>query len=309
MASQREGLPVVGSPTNVTRELHVSVDPDGNLVGLPDEFLDALRNPAKQAASGANPSGNAAPTGFFTSLFGSSSLQSGVSSGSIGGGGGGGGGSGSGSSGGGGGSSGAVEISGPLAGTVRRVVHVELDTSSRFGMRGLPTEWEALLNSSGISREQVERHPQETLDVLKFHTEGRGGGRPALPKQAALEASLQSARESILDVTTDPTTLFTLNEGHKLGEGVSGVVKLGADKRSGKKVAIKIAPAKDMEHLKNEIALQAMSAHPSIVSLVGVFLHKEDLWVRGSALLSGRAQRGAAFPTHPQVLLVEKHAH
>ena len=173
-----------------------------------------------------------------------------------------------------------MEVSGPF--NLRHDVHVTLDETSRSGMRGLPKEWEAMLSASGVSREQQAAHPQEALDVLKFHLGGRAAPPakpPQLPSQSSLQASLASARAAVLDTATDPTTLFELSAGHKLGEGASGVVRLGVDRRTQRKVAIKIAPAADKASLENEIALQAMSAHPSIVSLVGVYTHGADLWI------------------------------
>lgn len=261
---------------SVVHQLHVTVNPDGELVGLPPGITYNMKQtPTK-------PSGS-----FFSSLFSR-------------GGGGGGGGSASGSSasassgsggsnggeGGGGGGGAPFEVSGPFA--VKHEVHVSLDESSRSGLRGLPREWEALLSVSGISQVDVKKNPQAVLDVLKFHIEGGSQSQPPLPAKALLEQSLESARAAVFDKTTDPTTLFKLEEGQKLGEGASGVVRLGVDKRTGNKVAIKIAPAADMANLSNEIALQAMSAHSSIVSLVGVYLHKDQVWVSvasGGALL------------------------
>ena len=264
---------------SVVRELHVSLDESGNLVGLPDEMQKALKSmpqalastaptqaapaAASSGGSGSGGSSSSSSSSFFSSLFrggGSSSAGGGSSSSSS-------------STG-----EGAPAISAPF--NCKREVHVTLDETAPYGMRDIPKEWEAMLSSSGISRSEVQAHPQETLDVLKFHLEGRGAGaKPAMPSQGALEASLASARASVFDTATDPTTLFTVSAGHKLGEGASGVVKLGMDKRSGQKVAIKIAPAADMANLKNEIALQAMSKHPSIVSLVGVYLHAQELWM------------------------------
>ena len=56
-------------------------------------------------------------------------------------------------------------------------------------------------------------------------------------------------------------------------------MRLGVHRVTGAKVAIKIAPASDLANLKNEIALQAMSVHPDIVSLLGTYLHGEELWI------------------------------
>lgn len=76
----------------------------------------------------------------------------------------------------------------------------------------------------------------------------------------------------------DPVMMFS--DMKKLGEGASGQVYLGTDRRTGEKVAIKVAPASDLANLKQEIALQKMSTHPCIVSYKETYLSKEQLWVR-----------------------------
>jgi len=227
-------------PGSVVKQVSVTVGPDGKLQGLPESMKGGAASPARS---------------FFSFFRGSSGV-------------------------GGGGAEGAkappkFEVSAPM--NVKHQVHVTVDETSRCGLRGLPKEWEALLSVSGISQVDVRKDPQAVLDVLKFHIEGHPS---SLPQKAVLERRLDSARDAVFDRVTDPTTIFDVEEGYKLGEGASGVVRRGVDKRSGKKVAIKVAPVTDMANLSNEIALQAMSAHPSIVSLVGVFLHKEHVWVR-----------------------------
>jgi serine/threonine protein kinase len=59
-------------------------------------------------------------------------------------------------------------------------------------------------------------------------------------------------------------------------------VFLAVDKRTKKKVAIKMAAASDLANLKTEIALQKLSAHKNVVSYVETFIHKDQLWVRSS---------------------------
>ena len=55
---------------------------------------------------------------------------------------------------------------------------------------------------------------------------------------------------------------------------------LAKDLRSDELVALKLCPAKDIENLKNEIALQRLSAHECIVAYKDTYLAKEQLWVR-----------------------------
>jgi P21-Rho-binding domain/Protein kinase domain len=175
-----------------------------------------------------------------------------------------------------------MEVSAPF--NVAHSIHVAVDLSAPNGFRGLPKEWEAMLSSSGISKAEMQAHPHEVLDVLQFHMEGpaprRHVKRTVSPPSASPTPPQRSAGE--IDDVTDPATLFETLEGHKLGEGASGVVHLGLDKRTGKKVAIKVASAADLANLRNETALQALSQHPCIVSLVGTWLKKDQLWVRAA---------------------------
>ena len=87
----------------------------------------------------------------------------------------------------------------------------------------------------------------------------------------------------------DPMAIFKgINQ--RLGEGASGAMYLifflchrssykATDTRDGKKVAIKVCPASDLDNLKNELALQRMSKHPNIVSLYECYLWRDQLWV------------------------------
>jgi len=49
---------------------------------------------------------------------------------------------------------------------------MHVDFNSESGFTGLPAEWEVLLKSSAISKEEVLKNPQETLQVLEFHDKG-----------------------------------------------------------------------------------------------------------------------------------------
>ncbi|KAJ3007632.1 Protein kinase, partial [Thoreauomyces humboldtii] len=57
-------------------------------------------------------------------------------------------------------------------------VHVGFDSDSGL-FTGLPREWNSLLESSNISKEEMSKNPQAVLDVLEFYTENMGRGRNA----------------------------------------------------------------------------------------------------------------------------------
>ena len=67
----------------------------------------------------------------------------------------------------------AVAISSPF--NVQHKMHVKKDPHSSTGFSGLPPHWKTLLECSGITKEEVNNHADEVLDVLKFHM---GGGPP-----------------------------------------------------------------------------------------------------------------------------------
>jgi hypothetical protein len=103
---------------------------------------------------------------------------------------------------------------------------------------------------------------------------------PALPKKLSLAAEIESAA---FITKGDPEKIFA--DLRKLGEGASGQVFLGTDRRCGEQVAIKVAPATELAALKQEIALQKMCAHPCVVGYKETFLTKDagHIWVRGAA--------------------------
>ncbi len=61
---------------------------------------------------------------------------------------------------------------------------------------------------------------------------------------------------------------------------------LAKDMRTDELVAIKLCSASDIENLKNEIALQRLSAHDCIVGYKETYMAKEQLWVRAAAAVS-----------------------
>lgn len=65
-----------------------------------------------------------------------------------------------------------------------------------------------------------------------------------------------------------------------------GTVYLAKDTRSDELVAVKLCPATDIENLKNEIALQRLSAHECIVAYKETYMAKDQLWVRVALALS-----------------------
>ena len=187
------------------------------------------------------------------------------------------------------------------------------NTPDSIPPQGLPPQWDTMLQSSGISKDDVSAHPQEVLDVLQFHMEGPP---PMLPKKAQVEKEVSSAFKFSRD---NPRSLFT--DFKMLGEGYAvlrfqlpssalltllcflavPLVKCSLRATSGPikgydgsplswlcpmalltpqpQVAVKVASARDAAMLKNEIAIQKLSKHPNIVNCREAFFHETNVWV------------------------------
>jgi len=154
---------------------------------------------------------------------------------------------------------------------VKHVEHVGVDPRSSTGFTGLPDRWRQLLNVSGISRAEIDAHPQEVLDVIQFHLQGPP---PKMPTRNTLQKNVMKA---IKIGNVDPTKV--IRKEKKLGEGAGGVVYVATDLRNNKKCAVKISPMSDLENIKNEIAMHALSQHDNIVQYYDTFAHQDSLWI------------------------------
>lgn len=154
---------------------------------------------------------------------------------------------------------------------VQHVQHVGVDPRSSTGFTGLPDKWRQLLDVSGISRAEIDAHPQEVLDVIQFHLQGPP---PKIPTRSTLERDVLKA---IQISQLSPQKVF--KRERKLGEGAGGVVYVATDLRNNEKCAIKVSPLSDLNNIKNEIAMHALSRHPNIVEYKETFSHEDSLWI------------------------------
>lgn len=73
----------------------------------------------------------------------------------------------------------------------------------------------------------------------------------------------------------------------KLGQGASGTVYSAIEKRTGRHVALKVAPLAELSDLTNEIALQSMSKHPNIVEMIEAYVTKKDVCIVMELVVGG----------------------
>lgn len=171
--------------------------------------------------------------------------------------------------------------------------HVDFD-ASKGGFIGLPTEWEALLASSGITKKEQEENQQEVLKVLEFEHNRQ-------QKQAEQQQKQQQQQQQSGDVPSDfvvclkdfvskedPNMLYS--DMTKVGEGAAGEVFMAINSKTGERVAVKkMAINKDnIKMLSTEIAIMKSSRHPNIVNYIDSYIPTEkSLWVAMEFMDSG----------------------
>ncbi|KAK8796018.1 hypothetical protein WA171_003982 [Blastocystis sp. BT1] len=164
-----------------------------------------------------------------------------------------------------------VEVSKPK--NFQSMNHVEIDPNSELGLKGLPEQWKVLLKSSNISKDMAMKNKEALVDCFAYMEDH---SKPApLPK---VEDFIQELDQAAFLRREDPMKVY-VNINKRLGEGASGKVYKGTDSITGELIALKVAPASDLKHLRNEFALQRMCHHENIVALRDCFLWNDNLWI------------------------------
>ena len=178
---------------------------------------------------------------------------------------------------------------------VSHQIHVDFD--SETGFRGLPSEWESLLRSGGITKEEAVGDSETVLQVLEFqsqflHHQAQTAQPPAdstpfdasaiaagdaRPSGSALPKSEGYTLKDLVS-RADPNSIYI--DSKKIGEGAAGEVFFAIDKRSGNPVAIKkmVLTAQNLKMLVSEIGIMKDSRHKNVVEYYESYLVNDRLW-------------------------------
>eukprot|EP01098_Paradermamoeba_levis_P011491 TRINITY_DN4931_c0_g1_i6.p1 TRINITY_DN4931_c0_g1~~TRINITY_DN4931_c0_g1_i6.p1 ORF type:complete len:486 (+),score=143.56 TRINITY_DN4931_c0_g1_i6:131-1588(+) len=161
-------------------------------------------------------------------------------------------------------------ISAPF--NIKHDVHV--DFNSATGFVGLPPEWEAMLKSSGISKDEVAKNHEDVLKILEFAFEN---DKAAETKPAPMPEDESLSLDDLIS-KGDPTKMYS--DFKKIGEGAAGEVFLAFSK-DGKKVAIKkmALNSDSLKLLATEINIMRTSHHANIVDYFESYIVGDQLWV------------------------------
>jgi tRNA A-37 threonylcarbamoyl transferase component Bud32 len=164
---------------------------------------------------------------------------------------------------------------------VQHEIHVDFDSATGFS--GLPPEWEAILLTSGITRDEVIANPNETIGALTTLTNmGDDKNKKEsirAPKPNPLPEEKQQNLSELVS-KEDPTKIYT--DMDKIGEGAAGEVFLAINSKTRKKVAVKKMEinSENLKLLVTEIGIMKTSRHENIVQYVDSYIVEEkQLWV------------------------------
>jgi len=154
-----------------------------------------------------------------------------------------------------------------------------VDFNSTSGFSGLPSEWEALLASSGINKDDVMNNSQAVLDILDFVKSNELADEKQLTEVKPVVEYKEYELSDLVNKVDDPHKLYINLE--KCGEGAAGEVFVALEKNTNKRVAIKKMDLgkENAKLLITEVYIMKSSRHESIIEYYDSFALEGQLWV------------------------------
>merc|ERR1712137_1293605 len=160
---------------------------------------------------------------------------------------------------------------------------------------------EALLKSSGISKDEVLENHEDVLNLLEFQENFQKQNLTQL-KPAPLPDDVEISLEDLIS-KEDASEVFT--DSVKIGEGAAGEVFLATDTRTNERVAIKKMQLNEesLPLIVTEVDIMRSSNHPNIVNYIDSFLVDDQLWVAMEFMGGGCLTE--VLDQYPKVLMAE----
>jgi len=207
----------------------------------------------------------------------------------------------------------AIESASCVAGVsapfdIQHNVHVDFDSDT--GFKGLPADWEAMLKSSGITRDEVLENHEEVLSLLEFQDNFQNQKNIIQLQPQPLPEDKNIKLEDLIS-QEDPTTVFT--DLVKIGEGAAGEVFLATRTKDERRVAIKKMQLNEesLPLVVTEIDIMRSSTHPNVVEYMDSYVENDQLWVvmefmGGGCLTEVLDQYPRVVMTEPQMAHVAR---
>eukprot|EP00735_Rhodelphis_limneticus_P009915 TRINITY_DN2890_c7_g1::TRINITY_DN2890_c7_g1_i1::g.5841::m.5841 TRINITY_DN2890_c7_g1::TRINITY_DN2890_c7_g1_i1::g.5841 ORF type:complete len:567 (+),score=55.79,sp/Q55GV3/PAKC_DICDI/46.72/6e-102,Pkinase/PF00069.20/6e-65,Pkinase_Tyr/PF07714.12/6.3e-46,PBD/PF00786.23/3.5e-05,PBD/PF00786.23/1.4e-12,Kinase-like/PF14531.1/0.0039,DUF1341/PF07071.6/0.12,ABC1/PF03109.11/0.27 TRINITY_DN2890_c7_g1_i1:32-1732(+) len=165
---------------------------------------------------------------------------------------------------------------------VKHEIHVEEDPDSKTGFKGLPQEWEQLIEVSNISKKEVQEHPNQVLTAVGFYMDNQNNPGWKVPHPDTAEGRIPKGSAglmSLVEPLDDPHSKF--RNMKKIGEGASGCVYV-AELEDGTKVAVKTTKmdkTTNLNAITNEIAMMKTSQHKNVIQYYNSYVTGGELWL------------------------------
>ncbi|EGC40362.1 hypothetical protein DICPUDRAFT_96263 [Dictyostelium purpureum] len=168
----------------------------------------------------------------------------------------------------------------PRVGTPFNVQHeVHVNFNADTGFEGLPKEWEVLIKSN-FQEPEVMQHPEEVLDVVKFHAQyqGMASAPPMVQPSIPLTDEPPVTLNDLISLEDPKKIYYNIN---KIGEGGAGEVFEAINSRTNQTIAIKKMKlkAQNLKTVINEIGMMKNSNHDNIVQYIDSYIVADELWV------------------------------
>lgn len=175
-------------------------------------------------------------------------------------------------------------------------MHVCLDQKAPLGLRGLPSNWERVLQEGGFTKQEVLGSLPDVLACLTYEErrakeEAAGAGkiRPQLKRAGGEAQAIKKKPLAELLTPGDPALIFT--RMRMLDKGSQGEVFRALDGK-GQKVALKKIfvrdEARDLPALENEVSMLHGCRHRNIVSLLECYKTGSTLWISMELMDGGK---------------------
>lgn len=150
---------------------------------------------------------------------------------------------------------------------LQHIVHVDMDSAT--GFTGLPPEWEKILKTGGITKNDVVSNPEAALAVMNF-VEKQTSHQCEPEAPPIVESGEVIKSENPCSFLTDMT---------KINEGSTCTVYTAT--YNGKKIAVKemILNPKNKTILLEETKLMATMSNPNIIEFYGGYKVNQMLWI------------------------------
>jgi len=162
------------------------------------------------------------------------------------------------------------------------IANLEFEVSDPFNVgNDLPSEFRALIESSGITLKEIDENTETFASILQIHNEMNKEEEPSIDFDIEEMELPDHVSFKLSDVVNkdDPNPIF--DNLKKIGEGGVGVIFTATHIPTQNLVAIKQVPLKksEIEQTINELVIMKQSKHPNVVDFKEAYVSHKMLWV------------------------------